>query len=125
MQARLVRTRSRHVVILTASCLALGRSAPAAAQGITTAAIRGTVRAQSGDGVDGALVRVVNDATGYAIETKVRGDAFVVSGLETGGPYRVLVRSLGYSPQVAARAGTSTQNLESGYQLQVSLRYSF
>lgn len=90
----------RCVAILGAACLILGRSAPTFAQGITTAAIRGTVRTETGAGVEGAIIRAVNVATGYANETRVRGGAFVLQGLATGGPYRILVRSLGYSPQV-------------------------
>jgi hypothetical protein len=95
-----LRTEPVRVAALTVLCLALGGSAPISAQGITTAAIRGTVRAQGGENVEGAFVRVVNVSTGYASETRVRGGSFLVQGLATGGPYRLVVRSLGYAPQV-------------------------
>jgi carboxypeptidase family protein/TonB-dependent receptor-like protein len=95
-----LRTEAVRVAVLTVLCLTLGGSAPISAQGITTAAIRGTVRAEDGEDVEGAFVRVVNVSTGYATETRVRGGTFLVQGLETGGPYRVVVRSLGYAPQV-------------------------
>lgn len=94
-----LRTEPVRVAVLTALCLTLG-SAPIYAQGITTAAIRGTVRDQSGEDVEGAFVGVVNVSTGYATETRVRGGSFLVQGLATGGPYRIVVRSLGYAPQV-------------------------
>jgi len=94
-----LRTRRARVVILTALCLTLSGPAAISAQGITTAAIRGTVRAESGGGVEGALVRVVDVSTGYATETRVRGGSFFVQGLATGGPYRIVVRALGYSPE--------------------------
>ena len=95
-----LRTEAVRVAALTVLCLTLGGSAPISAQGITTAAIRGTVSDQSGVGVDGALVRVVDESTGYATETRVRGGSFLVQGLATGGPYRIVVRSLGHAPQV-------------------------
>ena len=67
---------------------------------MSTSMIRGTVRAESGGSVEGARIRVVNVATGYVNETRVRGGTFLVQGLPTGGPYRVVVRGLGYSQQV-------------------------
>src|SRR5258706_1640280 len=94
------RTEPVRVAVLTLLFLTLSGSALIHAQGLTSAAIRGTVRAEGGEEVDGALVRVVNISTGYATETRVRHGSFVVQALETGGPYRVVIRSLGYAPQV-------------------------
>jgi hypothetical protein len=68
------------------------------AQGVTTAAIRGSVRTADGGSVDGAQVRVVNTATGFAVETVVRDGRFLVSGLEVAGPYTITVRRLGLVP---------------------------
>ena len=93
------RTRYGRSAVLTVLCLTFGISVQIAAQGVTTAAIRGSVRAQDGGGV-GATVRVVNMSTGYATETRVRGGNFLVQGLATGGPYRIVVKSLGYAPEV-------------------------
>ena len=87
-------------MVLRALFLLLVGSVPISAQGITTAAIRGAVRDQSGAGVNDAFVRVVNVSTGYTTETRVRRGSFLVQGLAIGGPYRVVVRSLGYAPQV-------------------------
>ena len=79
------RTAAVRVAVLTLLCLTLVGSAPISAQGITTSAVRGTVRAEGGASVDGALVRVVNLSTGYANETRVRGGSFLMQGLATGG----------------------------------------
>lgn len=86
--------------VLTFLWLTVCGAAPTSAQGITTSAILGTVRAESGASVDGALVRVVNLSTGYATETRTRVGSFLMQGLATGGPYRVVVSSLGYAPEV-------------------------
>jgi len=87
-------------VVLAVLWLIQGGSTPLSAQGVSTTAIRGTVRAESGGVVEGARVRVVSVATGYANDTRVRGGSFLVQGLPTGGPYRIVVRGVGYSPQV-------------------------
>lgn len=68
------------------------------AQGVSTTAIRGSVDAADGGTVDGAQVRVVNTATGFAVETVVREGQFLISGLEVGGPYTISVRGLGFLP---------------------------
>jgi hypothetical protein len=62
------------------------------AQAVTTATIRGTV--DPGD----ARVRVINDATGFVVETEARQGHFTVHGLEVGGPYRVVIRRIGFQP---------------------------
>jgi hypothetical protein len=71
---------------------------PLLAQGITTATVAGTVHSSDGSNADGAQVRVINRATGYAVETQVQGGRFVVPGLEVGGPYVIQVRRLGATP---------------------------
>jgi hypothetical protein len=68
------------------------------AQGVTTAVLRGTVRAADGGAVDGARIVVVNVATGYAVRTEVRSERFLVHGLEVGGPYLLRVEQVGYRP---------------------------
>ena len=64
------------------------------AQAVTTAAIRGTVRIDGGD-PEGARVVVRNTATGFTLDTEVRGGRFLVQGLEAGGPYSITVRRIG------------------------------
>jgi hypothetical protein len=70
-----------------------------AAQGVTTAAIQGVVRAADGSDVDGARVEVVNDATGFRVDGQVRHGRFLVQGLEIGGPYTLEVERIGLLPQ--------------------------
>ena len=94
-----LRRTLRSITFLALFCLDVGHSAPLLAQGITTASIRGSVRASNGATVDGAVVRVLNLSTGYASETRVRDGNFFVQGLATGGPYRVQVKLIGYAGQ--------------------------
>ncbi|HEU4463699.1 MAG TPA: carboxypeptidase-like regulatory domain-containing protein, partial [Gemmatimonadota bacterium] len=68
------------------------------AQGVTTAAIHGTVQAADGSEVDGASVEVVNGASGFRSAGEVRRGRFLVQGLEIGGPYSVTVERLGFLP---------------------------
>lgn len=86
---------------ITAIIFALCATAhPVDAQGITTAALRGSVHDPWGTDTDGPLVRVINTSTGFASETHVRHGSFLVNGLAIGGPYRIVVTRIGYSPQV-------------------------
>lgn len=66
-------------------------------QSIASGAIRGSVKSESGANVEGASIRVVNTATGVAVTSKVRHGRFLVQGIETGGPYVVEVRHIGYA----------------------------
>lgn len=74
-------------------------ASPAAAQGLTTGAVRGTVQSVDGQNLDGAAVRVVNTATGVAVRAQVVDGRFLIQGLEPGGPYVVEVRQIGFLPQ--------------------------
>lgn len=71
----------------------------AAAQGVSTAVIRGTVRTQAGANVEGAHVRVLNSPTGFTLSTQVARGRFLVHGLDVGGPYVIEVRHIGFLPQ--------------------------
>ncbi len=73
-------------------------SATIAAQGVTTAGVRGTVRAGAAGQAD-AWVRVVHEATGFSVEVRAAGGRFVLQGLEPGGPYTIITRSLGFAPE--------------------------
>ena len=68
-------------------------------QGITTSAIRVSVRTYDGNDLNGARVRVVNLATGVASTGQARQGRILVQGLEVGGPYVVEVRHIGFVPQ--------------------------
>ena len=64
-------------------------------QGVTTAAIRATVRISDGSNPDGVRVSVRSTATGYVVEAEVRNGRFLIQGLEAGGPYSITVRRIG------------------------------
>ena len=95
----------RHIFSITLIAAVVAAAAPMPtgsdllAQGVTTAAIEGTVRATDGTDVDGAEVQVVNAATGFVTKGYVRHGRFLVQGLEVGGPYTVTVRRLGFHEQ--------------------------
>jgi hypothetical protein len=72
---------------------------PVAAQGLATGGVRGSVRSPDGRGLEGAAVRVVNTATGFAVRAQVVGGRFLVQGLDPGGPYVIEVRHIGFLPQ--------------------------
>jgi len=62
-------------------------------QAVNTASIYRTVRPAD------AHITVVNTATGFFVEIDARDGRFTVPGLETGGPYVVHVRRLGFAPR--------------------------
>jgi hypothetical protein len=74
-------------------------ASPTFAQGLTTGAVRGSARSAEGQDLDGAAVRVVNTATGFAAHADVVHGSFLVQGLEPGGPYIIEVRQIGFLPQ--------------------------
>ena len=69
-----------------------------AAQAVTTAGIRGCVSGGGRETID-ARVRVSDDATGFAVEARTAGCQFLIQGLEPGGSYTVVARSLGHELQ--------------------------
>jgi hypothetical protein len=100
-------TATRIAALLLAAPFILQRGA--ACQGVTTGGVRGEVRGIRGQRID-ALVRVANDATGFALEVKTADSRYLAAGLEPGGPYTITVRALGFRPQrqagVYIRLGT-------------------
>ena len=88
-------------VFLCGSALAIAtRAAPA--QGITTAAIHGTVASEDGASIDGARIRVISSATGFVLDAHVSRGRFLVQGIEVGGPYIIEIRQIGFVPQRSA-----------------------
>lgn len=82
--------------------LCMSGMSSASAQGLATGGIRGIVRGADGQDLDGAGVRVINTATGYAVQAQAAGGRFLVQGLEPGGPYVVEVRLIGFRPERSA-----------------------
>jgi Outer membrane receptor for ferrienterochelin and colicins len=75
--------------------------APLLAQGSTTSSLQGTIHfAEAADATRDAVVNVLNVSTGYALRVRTRTGHFFVQGLLPGGPYRIVVTALGYSPQI-------------------------
>ncbi|MDP3582431.1 MAG: TonB-dependent receptor, partial [Ignavibacteria bacterium] len=67
----------------------------------TTASINGTVVDQNGGALPGANVIVVHVPSGTQYGTNTRDDGrYNVLGLRVGGPYKVTVSIVGYTPQV-------------------------
>ena len=74
------------------------------AQGVTTAAIQGTVTGEDGTPIAGASVRITNlsDGRRWGVSTRSRG-GYLFEDVAVGGPYRIEAHALGFAPQ--ARAG--------------------
>jgi carboxypeptidase family protein len=74
-----------------------------AAQGLTTAAIQGTVAGEDAAPIAGAIVRVTNASNGsrWEITTPSTG-RYVLEDVPVGGPYRIDVRALGFTPELRA-----------------------
>jgi outer membrane receptor protein involved in Fe transport len=84
--------------------LLLFMTTPAAAQGLTTGALSGTVRGPDSLGIAEALVTVTSTADGERWRAATRSDGrYVFEYLSVGGPYAVEVRAIGFSP--AKRSG--------------------
>ncbi len=71
----------------------------AAAQGVTTGAIAGTVTDSTGIPLANVQIRIRNMANGAISGGLSRaGGAYMVQGLEVGGPYEVVARRIGFAP---------------------------
>ncbi len=89
----------RHTSALLCVWLALAGRERLGAQGVTGAAVQGTVAGADSAPVPDATVLVTNVATGERWRTVTRGDGrFVLDHLSVGGPYSVDVRAIGFSP---------------------------
>ena len=88
-----------------------------AAQGLTTAALNGTVTRPDGAPIAGVEVTVTHEANGRRWET-VTGTSgrFVLEGVSVGGPYLVEARAIGFAP-----AGRRDIVLSLGQRLAVDL----
>ena len=90
-------TLSRHARAIAVVSV-LGATS-ALAQGMATSAIRGSVRADDGMRIDGVSLQIRNLSTGVVSATRVRAGRYLIQGLETGGPYVVAIRGLGFVSQ--------------------------
>ena len=84
------------ILVVTAWPLAVGGLA---AQGVTTAALFGTVTGSDSTRLEDAVVTVTNTATGERWQTATRaGGRYVFEYLSVGGPYLLEVRAIGFAP---------------------------
>ncbi|PYO86417.1 MAG: hypothetical protein DMD68_00105 [Gemmatimonadetes bacterium] len=75
-------------------------AAPAAAQGVTSAAVSGRVTDESKAPVDQALVTLINTSNGQRYSTRSGADGrFYFENAQVGGPYTLEVRALGFAPE--------------------------
>ncbi len=71
-----------------------------AAQGVTTGAISGTVTDEQGNGMQGVQVQAVNRTNGARAGTLTHADGrYYIPSLESGGPYTVSIRRIGFAPR--------------------------
>lgn len=71
----------------------------AAAQGVTTGAVGGVVTDSAGNALSQVQIRVTNTASGFVTATVSRNDGrYFLQGLETGGPYEIVARRIGFAP---------------------------
>ena len=75
-------------------------AAPAFAQGVTTAAMNGTVSDATGEGLPGATVLAVHEPSGtrYGVATRLDGQ-FNLRNMRVGGPYTVTVSFIGFTTE--------------------------
>lgn len=86
-------------VLLTALCL-LVLPALVLAQGLTTAAINGSVKDSKGEALPGANVIALHVPSGTVFGTATRPDGlFNITGLRVGGPYTITVSFIGYKEE--------------------------
>src|SRR6185503_17611119 len=85
--------------VCAVALLAFLAAAPLSAQGVTGAAVRGTIADDGGQPVVGAVVTLVNTSTGQRYETRSIGNgAFNFESAQVGGPYTLSVRAIGLQP---------------------------
>jgi Carboxypeptidase regulatory-like domain len=81
--------------------LALALSAGLAAQGVTTAAVTGIVRDDTGAVIPGATVSAVHQPSGTAYEGVTQADGrFYIPGMRVGGPYKITATLSGFTTEV-------------------------
>jgi hypothetical protein len=75
-------------------------AASLAAQGVTTGSISGSVTDEQGQGMQGVQVQAVNRTNGARAGTLTHADGrYYIPSLESGGPYTVSIRRIGFAPR--------------------------
>jgi hypothetical protein len=88
----------RVAIVVSAGVLLTLGSGDLFAQGVTTAAVQGTIRQADGDApVEGAVITVTNRATGSRTQASSRSSGkFFIENVPVGGPYTIEVRAIGF-----------------------------
>jgi len=82
-------------------CAVLASSGRAFAQGVTTAAMAGTVKDDQGQVIPGANVTATHEPSGTVYEAITQGDGrFTMPGMRVGGPYTVSAALTGFNTAV-------------------------
>lgn len=82
--------------VTTGALMVLGASS-LRAQGVTTAAVQGTIRQETGAVVEGAVVTITNRATGARVQATSRPNGrYFVENVPVGGPYTIEARAIGF-----------------------------
>ena len=107
-----MRGKTTLLLVATAWPLAVGGLA---AQGVTTAALVGTVMGSDSTALEDAVVTVTNTATGerWQTATRARG-SYVFEYLSVGGPYLLEVRAIGFSHGPCPQAGRARVSFRFG-----------
>ena len=86
------------------------------AQGVTTAAIQGTVAGEDGSPIAGATVRVTYSPDGSRWEVVTRSTGgYLLENVAVGGPYRIETRALGFTPEARKSAEAPREAQRSGF----------
>jgi len=89
-------------VAVFAFLAALWPVVPAAAQGVTSAAVTGRLTDESHAPVEQAVVNLINTSNGQRYSTRSSSDGrFYFENAQVGGPYTLEVRALGFAPEQA------------------------
>ncbi len=95
------RTTLFRSLALLVFCVVLWPAGRAEAQGVTTAAVTGTVKDAQGAVIPGATVVAVHEPSGSTYETVTQADGrYFVPGMRIGGPYKVTASLTGFGPEV-------------------------
>ena len=92
---------SRAVCAMAALVALVLPAIPAAAQGVTTAAVTGVVKDDQGAVVPGATITAVHNPSGTTYEGVSQADGrYFIPGMRVGGPYKVTATLSGFTTEV-------------------------
>ena len=106
--------------MLATFALLLFPARPALAQGVTSAAVAGRVTDESGAGVPGAVLTLVNGSTGQRYSRRSADDGrYNFENVAVGGPYTLQTRALGFE---AKQSDPFNLTLGQRFEVSVSLK---